>query len=194
MTILGIGSVQITISPRTAPVIVGIIQTRRTAGAGELPEPSGYAPIDFSGTEEENLYFILEAGVTGAGQEVWYVVGLNEEGKKQISLKIPDYTEGKPIAKICEGALEGAEVRTLVIGNNVTRLDSGSLGGAEYLKAVYIPHTSPSAIKVPNLSDENGLATKGAPSGIKIYVPAGRIEKFMGDYYWMPYSSILAGY
>jgi hypothetical protein len=29
MTILGSGSVQITISPRTAPAIVGIIQTRR---------------------------------------------------------------------------------------------------------------------------------------------------------------------
>ena len=169
-------------------------RTDLTLGVGELPEPSGYLPVDFSGTSEENRYFILEADVNTAGQEVWNIVGLNDEGKRQITLNVPDNTEGRPIVKICEGALAGAEVRTLVLGNNVSRLDSGSLGGAKNLRAVYVSKTSPSALSVPNLSDENGLAIKGAPAELKIYVPKGRIELFLGDYFWMPYSKNLEGY
>jgi hypothetical protein len=45
MTILGSGSVQITISPRTAPVIVGIIQTRR---------------IKFIASIQKNNYYFLK--------------------------------------------------------------------------------------------------------------------------------------
>ena len=165
-----------------------------TLNAGELPKPSGYQPIEFGGEDEENLYFILEAGVNGAGQDVWYVVGLNEEGKKQVSLKIPSNTDGKPITTIREGALEGAAVRTLVLGENISRLDSGSLGGAPHLKAVYLAHPAPAAVSVPNLADENGLATKGAPSEIKIYVPKGRIERFLNDYFWMAYADKLGEY
>lgn len=167
-------------------------RTDVTLGDGELPKPSGYQPMEFEGGDEENLYFILEAGVNGAGQEVWYVVGLNDEGKKQVSLRVPNNTEGKPITKICEGALAGSEVRTLVLGENVSRLDTGSLGGAEFLKAVYIPHPSPAAVSVPNLDGE--LATKGAPNGIRIYVPKGRIERFLNDYFWMAYADVLGEY
>ena len=169
-------------------------RTDVTLGAGELPKPSGYQPMDFEGGDEENRYFILEAGVNGAGQDVWYIVGLNEEGKKQISIKVPNNVDGKPITKICEGALTGAEVRTLVLGSNISRLDSGALGGAEHLRAVYLPHPSPTAVSVPNLVDENGLATKGAPADLRIYVPSGRLERFLNDYFWMAYADVLREY
>lgn len=165
-----------------------------TVNDGELPKPSGYKPVDFSEGDGENLYFILEEGVNGAGQTVYYVVGLNDEGKKQLSIKIPNNVDGKPITKICEGALAGAEVRTLVLGDNISRLDTGSLGGATHLSAVYLPHPSPAAVSVPNLSDENGLATKGAPDGIRIFVQSGRLARFVNDYFWMAYSDVLAEY
>jgi hypothetical protein len=47
---------------------------------------------------------------------------------------------------------------------------------------------------VPNLSDENGLATKGAPDGIRIFVQSGRLARFVNDYFWMAYSDVLAEY
>ena len=165
--------------------------TSVTMNAGELPSPSGYQPIDFADGDEENIYFILEEAVTGAGQEVYYVVGLTDEGKKQVSLRVPNNTNGKAIIRICEGALEGAEVRTLVLGENIKSLDSGSLGGAPNLKAVYVPHASPAAISVPIAIDENGLATKGAPKDLVIYVPKGRLARYLDDYFWMAYSGML---
>lgn len=164
-----------------------------TMNEGVLPAPSGYAPVEFTGGEEENLYFVLEAAKNGAGQDVWHIVGLNELGKTQVALSIPNMTDGKPIIKIAEGALEGAEVRTLVIGDNITRLDSGSLGGAKHLGAVYISKPNPASVSVPNDQDENGLATKGAPESLKIYIPEKSIPRYVEDYFWGSYSKYLKG-
>lgn len=160
----------------------------------ELPEPSGYAPIDFEGESEENLYFVLEEDVNGAGQTVYYIVGLNELGKSQVNLVIPALTDGIPVAGIRRDALKGAAVRSLYLGINTVSVDSGAFGGAPNLSAVYVSKESPSQITIPNLSNPNGLATDGAPAGLKIYVPRESLDAFKVDYFWGDYNQNLVAW
>ncbi len=168
--------------------------TELTMKEEKLPPPSGYKPIDFAQGSEENLYFELELAETGAGQQVYYIVGLNEAGKSQISLRVPNNTGGYPIAGIKEGAFAGSQVRTLIVGDNVTLIASRAFADAEHLSEVYITATDPNKISVPNLTNENGLATDGAPSSLKIYVPNESLESFIVDYFWGDYSKHLKGY
>ena len=160
----------------------------------ELPSPSGFAPIDFEEGDEENLYFELMLTENGAGQSVWIITGLNDEGKKQLRLTIPSSTDGYPIAVISENAFEGAELRTLVLGKNINTILSGAFGGADNLEAVYITTDDPSDIAVPNGADENGLITEGAPNSLRIYVPNESLGQFKTDYFWGDYASLIIGY
>lgn len=168
--------------------------TTVTMRAEDLPAPSGYAPIDFGGENEENLYFILEEEVNGAGQTVYYVVGLNEQGKSRVNLVIPSMTDGIPVAGIKRDALKGAAVRSLYLGTNTVSVDSGAFGGAPNLSAVYVSKDSPDKISIPNLSNPNGLATDGAPAGLKIYVPRESLDAFKVDYFWGDYNQNLVAW
>ena len=169
-------------------------RTDVTMRADELPEPSGYAPADFAGGDEENLYFVLEAAKNGAGQDVWYIVGLNDAGKEQVSLSIPNNSDGIPIVGIRPNAFAGAEVRTLMVGENISDIMYSAFGGAESLASVYIPKSDPNDITIPNNSGPDGLATKGASAALRIYVPADGYESYKGDYFWGDYEEILVSY
>ncbi len=165
-----------------------------TMEEAKLPPPPGYAPIDFGGENEENLYFTLEAAKTGAGQPIWYVTGLNEEGMKQTSLKIPDMVDGVPVAGIGSMAFANSAVRTLGLGNNITNISSCAFAEAEHLTSVYIPFSSPEGRSIPNSSNENGLATKDARDDLILYVPADSLSLFKENYFWGDYSERLRGY
>ena len=169
-------------------------KTDITMKEDELPSPSGFAPVDFEDGNEENLYFDLELMENGAGQSVWVIKGLNEEGKKQLRLSIPNNTGGYPIAVISESAFKGAELRTLTVGKNITTIASGAFGGAQHLTAVYINAKNPDEITVPNNADDNGLMTKGANSQLNIYIPNESLGNFKTDYFWGDYAAILKGY
>ena len=160
----------------------------------ELPAPSGFAPVDFEVSDEENLYFELELTKNGAGQSIWMITGLNEEGKKQLHLTIPSSTDAYPIAIISENAFSGSELRTLAIGKNITAIYSGALRGADHLEAVYVRTTDPSDISIPNSADENGLITDGASTTLRLYVPSESLAQFKTDYFWGDYASLILGY
>jgi len=159
-----------------------------------MPEPSGYAPIEFGGEDEENLYFILEKNKNGAGQDVYYVKGLNELGMTQLSLKIPAMVDGIPVVFIDEFALSGSEARTLVLGDNISELASGAFDGAKELIGVYIPKADPNEIATPNCMNEDGLAIRGARDDLKIYVPEEALGEYHQDYFWGDYANRLIGY
>ncbi len=186
------------VTVRTARLIDDIKRARgitsETVRAEDLPEPPGYAPVDFAGGDSENLYFELEQFVTGAGQTVWHITGLNEEGMKQVNLQIPSNVEGIPVAGIRAEAFAGSEVRAVYVGENITSIESGAFGGAMSLGAVYIPKSDPGAISVPNNFTPGGLMTLGAPEGLKIYVPSEALSEYMVDYFWDAYSKSLVGY
>lgn len=165
-----------------------------TMSADALPEPPGYAPVIFEEGDEENLYLELELGQNAAGQTVWYIVGLNDVGRSRVSITIPKATDGYPIAGIRENAFSGSQLRTLVIGENITHIASGAFGGAAHLSEVYVRSEAPSKITVPNNSNANGLMTKGASSSLRIYVPSAALPSYMGHYFWGDYSHILLGY
>ena len=169
-----------------------------TMSADMLPEPSGYAPVDFTEGDSENLYFTLKT-VPFASKTAVYITGLNEEGMKQTVLTVPNNINGVPVIGIEEGALSGSEVRIVYLGENIRSLASGALSGAENLRAVYVPRsktmqTDAERISVPNSADANGLCTKGAPAGLKIYVPASALEVYKQDYFWGDYKNFLEGY
>lgn len=159
-----------------------------------LPSPPGYQPIDFGGENEENLYFILEAGETGAGQPIWHIIGLNDEGRKMTTLKIPDMVDGIPVAGIRPAAFANSAVRKLGLGNNITNISTRAFSDAENLKEVYVPFTSPEGRSIPNSSNEDGLATKGARDDLIIYIPSEYLSEFKQDYFWGDYSERLKGY
>lgn len=162
-----------------------------TSLEGGLPPPSGYAPLEIIGGEVENLYFILSEQTTGAGESVWYIEGLNDEGKKQLQLEIPAITEGKPVVGILPYAFSGADVRSIYVGENVSFISSAAFGGAENLSSVFINKDDPAAISVPNSMNEEGLAVKDANPNMKIYIPAEGMELYKADYFWGDYAPYL---
>lgn len=174
--------------------------TSVTVPVSELPEPSGYAPIDIVGGEEENLYFELEL-VESNGQKVWRVVGLNEDGMIQNVLKIPNNVVNEldgvsyPVVIVSANAFAGSLAESVYLGENIAVLDTGAFGGATSLKAVYVPLTKqPGDISVPNDMDPSGKAVKGANASLKIYVSNAYLEAYKSDYFWGDYNSYLAGY
>jgi len=165
-----------------------------TASVTELPAPPGYAPVDFEAGSEENLYFELTLTKNGAGQDVYFVTGLNEEGKKQITLKIPTGVDGIPVVNVSREAFRGSQVRTLILGNNISSISSCALSGAEKLTAVYVGKNDPTEIGVPNLSSPDGLITEGASPRLSILVPKEAYEEYLNDYFWGDYKSWLKSY
>ena len=141
-------------------------------------------------TEEKdtNPYFELEAGVNGAGQNVWYIVGLKDAGKQQTNLVIPNNVDGVPIVGIKTGAFAGSSLQTLTLGKNISFIASRAFADAEELVAVYVTVLEPSKIQVSNRSDENGLATDDANPALKIYVPEEAFLDFVSDYFWGDYN------
>lgn len=164
-------------------------RTDVTMSSSDLPTPPGYKPQDFTGGEVENLYFELELAKNGAGQDVWYIKGLNEEGRKQLMLTVPNVTEGLPVVGIMPYAFADSEVRTLTLGDNVSFMMSKALSGATNLSALYISKSDPGEISVPNKGDESGLAIDETNAKLKIYLPPEAIEVYKADYFWSDYST-----
>ena len=165
-----------------------------TMSKEDLPLPSGYQTIEFESEDEENLYFVLELTKNGAGQEVYRVVGLNELGLSQVGLRIPSSVGGIPVDAIMGGALEGAQLRTLVLSKNVRTIASLAFSGAKNLVAVRIPHDDPNLISIPNNANAEGLATDGANPEIRLLVPESALESYKADYFWGDYSGKLSSY
>lgn len=184
---------------RTAQLIDDITRERGdatvTLSRDEIPEPPGFAPMDIVGGDGENLFFILEQAERN-GQPIWRVVGLNDSGLIQDTLKIPNNIDGIPVSVVSANAFAGSLVKTVYLGENISVLDAGAFSGASSLTSVYLPasKSDPGSVSVPNSMDPAGLATNGANAALKIYVPESGLEAFKSDYFWGDYSKFLAGY
>jgi len=175
-----------------------------TLSRDEIPKPPGFAPMDIVGGDGVNLYFELMQEMrfikdeNGNDVEVpfWSIVGLNSDGLIQQSLVIPNNIDGIPVSVVRANAFAGSLVETIYIGENISAINSNAFSGASSLKAVYIPasKSDPNSISVPNNQDPSGLATNGAPAGMKIYVPESGLESYKADYFWDAYSGVLEGY
>ena len=169
-------------------------RTDVTMMPSKLPPPPGYALLDFVGGSEENLYFTLESAKTPSGDDVYYVVGLNEEGKRQSQIVIPNNIDDIPVIGVKARFCDGAEVRRVYIGENVEFVSSGAFGGAEYLTEVYFMREDAREVSVPNSFDENGMMTLGANPDILIFVKNEYFSRCKEDYFWGDYSVYLRGY
>lgn len=168
--------------------------TSATMADVTLPEPSGYKPQEFNGENGVNLHFELELSVNLAGQSVYTIVGLNEQGMAAPVLNIPDMVDGVPVTSIAPDALSGAAVRTLYLGRNISSLPGRSLAGAMSLSAVYVPEKdSPDDIAIPNNSNPP-LATDGGNSKLVFYVPTADVGAYKAHYFWGAYSERIKGY
>ena len=187
------------VTVRTAQLIDDIKRERGdatiTLSRDEIPEPPGFAPMDVVGGDGVNLYFILEQTERN-GQPIWRIVGLNDDGLIQNTIRIPNNIDGIPVSVISANAFAGSLVETIYLGENISVLDAYAFGGASVLKAVYIPSRCLDAngdeiISVPNTPP---LATEGANNALKIYVPETALEIFKAGYFWGEYNSFLVGY
>lgn len=169
-------------------------RTDITVAPSELPPPSGYAVLDFADGSEENLYFTLEETATPAGQRAYHVVGLNDEGRRQVQLAIPNNIDGIPVIGIMPRFASGSEVRRIYVGKNVEFVSSCAFGDAQYLTEVYFMRDDAREVSVPNSFDENGMMTEGAGDDILIFVKEEYFSRCKEDYFWGDYSAYLRGY
>ena len=112
---------------------------------------------------------------------------------KQVSITIPNNVDGIPVYAIRPEAFAGSELRTLIIGDNIASIESSAFGGAENLTAVYVPTSNPDDIGIPN-SFAGDLATNGANSALKIYIPKGSTFNYVSHYFWGDYGECLVEY
>lgn len=133
----------------------------------------------------DNLWFKLQ---DSGG--FWTVSGVNSRGCGQNTLEIPDTVSGMPVKTVADGALKDAGAVTLILGNNISRLDGGALSSGT-LKTVVIPDGKGAGdISVPNSMSEK-LATDGAPDDLRISVDPSEYSGFTADYFWGDYGKYL---
>lgn len=163
-----------------------------TMDALELPEPPGYKPSETVEGDEENLYFVLEQ-VEGLGGTVyWEVVGLNDAGKEQTSLKIPNNVDGIPVRSIGESAFAGSMLTELTLGDNINSISGRAFNGAASLISVILPDGKRATdISVPNSMSE-ALMTEGCNPELKFYVDEPFYTGFVSDYFWGDYGAMIA--
>ena len=159
----------------------------------ELPDPSGYKPQEFVGENNENLYFELELSENLAGQTVYTVTGLNDAGKKAVTLNIPDMVDGVAVSSIAAEAFDGAAVRQLYLGKNISSIAGRAFAGAMSLSSVYVPFESPGRVTIPNNNDP-ALATEDGSAKLVFYVPESSVGAYKSDYFWGAYSERIKGY
>lgn len=157
----------------------------------DLPKPSGFGEFGFVSGNEDNLYFNLEL-YTFAEREVYMITGLNDLGKTQTELKIPNNVDGIPIARIAESAFADGSVTKLILGENILTIDGMAFKDAASLQDVIVPDSKgPNDISVPNRLGNGILATDGANPNIRIHVSGEYFEQFISDYFWGDYTHSL---
>ncbi len=143
---------------------------------------SGYRNVITS----DNMYLKLER----ADDSSWTVTGLNDLGKLQDEIVIPDTVSGTPVRTIVADAFANTRLETLTLGRNVSRMDGWALRGSS-VKTLIIPEgIGAGDVSVPNNMSE-ALATDGCDPGLKIYVDPELYEEYASDYFWGDYGRFL---
>lgn len=194
------------VTVRTVKLIDDIKRERdiltQTLPASELPKPPGFKPAGVVGEESENLYFVLEE-VQGNSEVYYKIIGVNDLGKQQVSLTIPDIVNGKPVRVLGENALIGCTLlEELIVGNNIKAIEGRALNGAMALKSLILPDlpgtpespedTDPDkSISVPNKTSEALITDDECCPDLKIYVDPDWYSEYAGAYFWGDYGAML---
>lgn len=146
--------------------------------------------IENAKADENEKYFTYEL-ITLGDVKIYAITGLSDEGKTMTTLTIPDFHLGKAVARINPDAFKGSTVlKTLYLGNNINNIQGKAFNGSS-ITAVYIPDGKKvDSITVPN-NMGGSLATEGCQPDLKIYVPKGEFNAFIGDYFWGDYGSFI---
>ncbi len=169
------------------------IRFSQTMPASSLPAPPGFKPADVVEGDSENVHFIFTE-VTGSNGEVYYkITGINDAGKAQTKLEIPNNVDGIPVRVLGANALLGcSNLKELVIGQNITAIEGKALNGATSLEKLILPDGKmPGDISVPNNSSESLITDDNCNPDLKIYVDDQYYSSFAGDYFWGDYGTKL---
>lgn len=177
---------------RTVKLIDDIKRERNiytvTVSRSELPAAPGFKPAEMLGEDSENLYFVLKE-IEGQNERYYKIVGVNEAGKKEKKLLIPDIVNGLPVRVIGANAfIECTLLEELTVGKNVTAIEGKALNGALSLKSLVIPDgKDPTDISVPNKTSEALITDDTCCAELKIYVDKKYYSAFASDYFWGDY-------
>ncbi len=130
------------------------------------------------GNDEDEAYFLYEQR-----EDVWWIIGITEEGKKRKELVIPTMHEGSNVECIVAGALDGAtKVEMITVQGNISFLPDDLLADCTQLKRLVLEELAPDQIHV---------GTNLLPSGSKvsIVVEPEYVNDYKTDYSWGLYRS-----
>lgn len=182
---------------RTTHLINDLARTLGRPGmlrsTASLPPPLSHSTHKNVPGNAENLYFELRRVVSEWDESdvYWEIVGLNEEGKKQTKIDIPNQIEHLPVSVIAKNAFADSALEHLTLGENITAIAERAFADAQALVRIDVPNgIQPIDITVPNFGNEETMTT-GARTDLKIYVDARYFDAFCGDYSWDTYNSHL---
>lgn len=126
--------------------------------------------------------FVYEA--EGSGLRI---VGLTAEGLRRERLTVPTHAEGLPVTALSAQTFAGnAAIRTVVLQENIRRIEDGSFAGCAQLARIELRQTSPERCSV------GGGLLEGC--GALVYVPADSLADYASDYFWSRYAAKLRPY
>ncbi len=129
------------------------------------------------GDPQEIMFEVSDVGGT------LYLTSIQDAYKNETTIRLPERYMGRPIAGLASGFLSGCEQLTeLEIPACYTIFDAGIFAGCPALEKVYLGLPEPSKSFAP----ADGLMDGAAP-GIKLYIPASKINKFRSNYTWGNY-------
>lgn len=144
----------------------------------EIPKPpalAGQADVISSGISEGIKYDITSEGAV--------ITGLDEDALAFSDIVIPESIENCAVYKIAHKAFAHSKAERIVLPSSIRVMSSSIFDGASRLKRVEL-----NAVALPEVGD--GL-TDGAPSGMKIAVPAEAYGNYITNYFWGRYSSVI---
>ncbi len=131
-----------------------------------------------SGSKDGYDYVVTSTGVI--------IVGLDEQGKKQEKLEIPEQIDNYIVKKIDDNAFAGCNATEIIIPSTVKVLSSGIFSDAKQLTKV--------VLLCDGLPEVGSGLLNGANDKLKIYVLKDWYSTYVTDYFWGVYADYLEEY
>ena len=158
-----------------------IIMDKMTATDIDIPIPPE-SPMEeefiASGSKDGFNYVVTSSGAT--------IVGLDEQGKKQDKLEIPEQIDNYVVKKIDDNAFAGCNATEIILPSTIKVLSSGIFSDANQLTRVVLLCEG-----LPEVG--NGLLN-GANDNLKIYVLKDWYSNYVTDYFWGIYADYIEEY
>lgn len=142
------------------------------------PESPMEEEVIASGSKDGFNYLVTSSGAT--------IVGLDEQGKKQDKLEIPEQIDNYIVKKIDDNAFAGCNATEIILPGTIKVLSSGIFSDAKQLTRVVLLCEG-----LPEVG--NGLLN-GANDNLKIYVLKDWYSNYVTDYFWGIYADYIEEY